>query len=500
MNLSKNFYALVDGTIGEIATSNQDILFYHNNQKKANGIPHFSSFKYYTKVSISEFFSDEGWLISDNVTEVNVEFVRTNIFYKIAKVVAKVGESTDDIYLINERVAIPNPRITLNDTINESGGIMINGKQSMKVSKFLHMIKHNFSHDNPKLLDRAVELMAEQFKKRTMTIQIEYDVEKVYASDRGCRLGTLGGSCMNADNTDYYGRKFVSMYDDIGANILTARDEDGLLIGRAILWEINSDSGDFTFMDRVYGAEDTIFRMIETAKINGWAYKYEQSYDSQRIILPNGDIITEFSADASGCKEDGNPYLDTLYNYYEGVLYSYDVRGSIYLQNTEGNAWGNHCCANCGADLGSDDCIREIDGEIYCDGCAVYSEYHEEALILDDDVVYVDEHGYVKIEVAQLVHGKWYLERDLIYSEKEGEWFHQYDDDWVESEDEGWIKYDNSVEINGDYYHVDNVSYSDVEEKYFPDSEEGWVDSLEGWIKEEDAVEVDGQIRHKDYV
>lgn len=91
-----------------------------------------------------------------------------------------------------------------------------------------------------------------------------------YAKDRG----TLGSSCMKHDSCQSYMNIYSDNPDTI--KMLVMKDEDGRLMGRALLWTFDS----YKIMDRIYtiSDEDLAFYFKTWATDNGYLYKSEQNW------------------------------------------------------------------------------------------------------------------------------------------------------------------------------------------------------------------------------
>jgi hypothetical protein len=91
-----------------------------------------------------------------------------------------------------------------------------------------------------------------------------------YKSDRG----TLGASCMKHDSC----QGLLNIYSDNTneVSMLVLVDSDGLLVGRALLWDFDS----YKIMDRIYTIcdEDYAYQFKKWAGENGYLYKSEQNW------------------------------------------------------------------------------------------------------------------------------------------------------------------------------------------------------------------------------
>lgn len=153
----------------------------------------------------------------------------------------------------------------------------------------------------------------------TSNIKISDDIGKVYTmsfSDHG----SIGDSCM-ADKPSY----MFDIYFDLDCKIAYLLDDDGLLIGRALLHKsvtMNNENKSIKLMDRVYCSNDDILvQFIEYAKQHGYHRKEEQNLSCKNYIAPNGDILEYPTLSINAKNLQGGyekvPYIDTFKYYHE---------------------------------------------------------------------------------------------------------------------------------------------------------------------------------------
>ena len=195
--------------------------------------------------------------------------------------------------------------------------------------------------------------------------------------------GTLGNSCMRYDNAqDYFG-----IYEDSAKMLITKKD--GLLTGRAILWEVDG----ITIMDRVY----TCFDYLEDcfynyAKENKWWIRENNS-----LLHTGEDQYWRTPEDNyESCKAhtftihlkkhyDYYPYVDS-FRYFDGdkTITNVDGQFNCSLDYTDGGYSSNSVwvCDSCGHEFRSyseDDCPEELHyseayDRYYCDDCCYWAD------------------------------------------------------------------------------------------------------------------------------
>ena len=200
---------------------------------------------------------------------------------------------------------------------------------------------------------RDVEKFSNLFRSQSCKPTFTFDVvsgEKIreyyhYESYSYTDRGSLGASCMKHDSCQRYLDMYTENQDTI--KMLVMLNEDGGLMGRALLWNFDSHK----VMDRIYTSsdEDLAFFFKKWATENGYVYKSEQNWSNTLFFEKLGGEKKELKLCV---KLTGSyniyPYIDTfkfidrqtgyLYNYQPeidfGTLSSSDggVQGSDYLR------------------------------------------------------------------------------------------------------------------------------------------------------------------------
>lgn len=153
-----------------------------------------------------------------------------------------------------------------------------------------------------------------------------------YQSDRG----TLGASCMKHDSS----QRLLNVYSDNPEQIkmLVMTNSDGLLMGRALLWTIDS----YKLMDRIYTIcdEDLSFWFKKWATDNGFLYKSEQNWYNTLQFEKNGDKKQEIRLKISLTNREfmRYPYMDTFKFIDDNFnIYNYQPDCNFYtLCSTDG--------------------------------------------------------------------------------------------------------------------------------------------------------------------
>jgi len=289
------------------------------------------------------------------------------------------------------------------------------------------------------------------------------DIRKWYLEDNYYKIaGTLGNSCMRYCEC----QKYMDIYVDNAKMLISTKD--GLLTGRAIVWELPNG---VTLLDRIYTCMDYLENcFIDYAKENKWWIREYNSLlstgDTQGWKTPDDDYNeTTYQRIVLDIKKHYNyfPYVDSFRYYDENHRICTQPSSEFYgeLDSTDGSYSSDNCtwvCDNCGATFygSEDDCPDELhgsefDGEYYCDDCCWWCEAIEDYVSNRHDPVYVIDKDGDKIE---------------------------YPDDWVNDHliyDDSYGKFgDRIVEIEEQYYFWDNpkVKYNKEEDKFYLDESE----------------------------
>jgi hypothetical protein len=139
-----------------------------------------------------------------------------------------------------------------------------------------------------------------------------------YASERG----SLGVSCMKHDHCQKVLKLYTKNTDQV--KMLIMLDDNNALIGRALLWDLESNK----IMDRIYTQldEDFSFHFKKWATENGYLYKSEQNWFNtlffENLNIKRKELQLEFNL---GTNPRKYPYMDTFkfVNLESGRLFNY---------------------------------------------------------------------------------------------------------------------------------------------------------------------------------
>lgn len=161
-----------------------------------------------------------------------------------------------------------------------------------------------------------------------------YDLSKYYNDE-----GNLGKSCMRFTNCSPFFKIYTENKDKCKMLIMV---EDNKLIGRALIWTL--DSGDL-YMDRVYTNSDAYKGVFTQYALNN-DIKYFNGYtngrnDREVVIENNKNGLVDFKVTLENHKYDKYPYMDSFRFLKDGVLQMNNSATSDYIDmtSTTGNPY-----------------------------------------------------------------------------------------------------------------------------------------------------------------
>lgn len=144
--------------------------------------------------------------------------------------------------------------------------------------------------------------------------------------------GSLGNSCMKHDGC----QNFFDIYINNNVKMLIMTDSDGMLFGRALIWEAIDDlTGNLVkVLDRIYTINDDELSPIfkKWATKNDYIYRQNQNWTSSLHWVESGNVVEKrMSIKLSSWDFNAYPYLDSFkfFNKNTGVLTNYIPDGFI---------------------------------------------------------------------------------------------------------------------------------------------------------------------------
>lgn len=152
--------------------------------------------------------------------------------------------------------------------------------------------------------------------------------------------GPLNESCMRHDRCADYLKFYAKNKDKVSLLILKDNDDDNKIIGRALVWNIDTldykEVENMKFMDRIYYTKEYIKELFITYATNeSWLYKKNQNMDIDTPLI-NSITKEEHRFIAVKDIEDNEeyPYMDTL-KYLDGDVLTNNIKMIDYKENAK---------------------------------------------------------------------------------------------------------------------------------------------------------------------
>lgn len=323
---------------------------------------------------------DKEDLVEDPINFISVAHDKTKVSYLTTDRIAKIEDSS--LYWSSSR------------------------RFAVKPGGFISKLFKNIS---AKEVEKFSNLYRAQSNKAKFTLKVvEGDDIKTYyhINSYAQERGTLGASCMKYDNCqDYLG---IYTENTNKVKLLVMLNEDGGLMGRALLWDFDTNK----IMDRIYtiADEEFVFQFKKWATDNGYLYKSEQNWYNtlffENLSTEKKELKLEIKLDNSQFRR--YPYVDTFkfFDEEKGLLLNYLPGGDFRT-----------LCASDGGKYGSDYLsFDDIDRVLRHRGDVVY-------------VRYLDLRTSNSNTCYSEIHDQYILSRDARYDEEIGEYLFNEEND-----------------------------------------------------------------------
>lgn len=219
------------------------------------------------------------------------------------------------------------------------------GRVPIRVGRFAKKFISEEAIKNYKVTDKDIEdfvnLYKSYFIRKSENLKIvegkeilKWYLEDNYALINGDRYGTLWNSCMRYCDRN----KYMDLYTkNKNIKMLILINDDGKLIGRALLWNNVQDKNGISYkvMDRIYTIYDHDVNFFKDwAKENGYIHKAEQSAKNEKYFIVDGKRAKLYlSVQLDEWKIKYYPYLDTFkfFDFDEGILHNNHMSNFQYI-------------------------------------------------------------------------------------------------------------------------------------------------------------------------
>lgn len=359
----------------------------------------------------------------------------------------------------NNRIMIAPPKLIR--LLNRLGGYWTEKINDAELEIAIHQIMTLWNNDN---------ILEDYTFERTAEVVAGYEEASKSYDLR---------SCMVTGHDEVAGQ--LRFYEHIGAELLIVRDNEGDMVGRAIVWDDVIHDGEVkVFVDRVYPNNSTVSEAVrEYARRQGWLTRPNDNAENSRFddALNNMYRVVRHNMD----HYDGRmmPWGDTFKVacniriegvYHTGVAVTRSVLtdryGASAIQNTrtlddsshEDNDDDMTYCENCEDRVAYEDTSRvitstdsklsELDEQYWCDGCCRSSATDVNGTLYQDDLV------------TQIHDGSYAYSEDCTKCESCEEFYE--DDDMVRSVEDEPLCRACAIEADDEYYKPEDIERFDV--------------------------------------
>ena len=307
--------------------------------------------------------------------------------------------------------------------------ILSKSRNEVRIGKLINSLFPN-KYDSKQIEDFVQKFKAFSEDVKDFELVSGEDIKHWYYEDNYLNQdGTLGTSCMRYSSCEDYLNIYTENEDVCQLLILKDNEDATKIIGRALVWKLDSISESFDmesiyFMDRIYVSDIKYMEDFKDYSYKkGWVNRTGTGYSDTKSVTYNRENFMDVNMTVrlNEYKFDEYPYMDTFkkIDIVDGILYNNDDRetGCYLLEDTDGG---------------------------YVDFSGKYSEYYDET-IPEDDAVYSD-------------HLDDYIFRNLSVRVRVGNHTGYYPDDWND------IYYDG---YRDEYIHADDSIYCEYDDQYF---------------------------------
>lgn len=354
-------------------------------------------------------------------------------------------------------------------------GVTTKSRNEVSLGKFVNKILPGKYSDKDR--EDFVNLFKSTIEKQGEHLEIiEGDeIAKWYNKDNyQSETGNLGNSCMASKPESYF--NLYTQNPEVCKMVILI--EDDKLIGRALVWKLNTLGTSKEnlerfqwFMDRQYTINDSdVQKFRKFANERGWAFKTHNNHHSFKdITFGEEKLRSNMTVKVKPQEYAKYPYVDTFRRYdpETGILYNDDediseYEGQLLLADTSGG-------------------FERIQG-------GKWSEYYDRNIPEDravwSDIVdsWLDSENDIHVEAGSRGNRGWYPDGDdsVVYDSWNNQYIHM--DDSVYSEYYGYsILSDDAVEVVTDI--LENGEIGDTSWMHESDDKVVYVNSSETWYE-----------------
>lgn len=171
--------------------------------------------------------------------------------------------------------------------------------------------------------DDEMESVIMIFGKSDLKVEVleGKDILTVFDSEECSKYGSISQSCMLDKENEYF-----DIYQD-NAKCAIVRDDDGVIVLRAMLWELKSKTKrkKIQLLDRIYSSDDSLVPLLQNWAVRNGFYTLQRQTHSQReMVTSRGEIVPigDYYVQLKKSDYKSYPYIDTMFLKIDDRLYA----------------------------------------------------------------------------------------------------------------------------------------------------------------------------------
>jgi hypothetical protein len=330
-------------------------------------------------------------------------------------------------------------------THGDEGNFWLYGSKDTKI-KLSKILKAIFGINDSTLLEQYNNKWKQAYNIDTSNVEVTEDIRAIYDATH-VSSGELGNSCMR------YKGEWMDIYQDVGTKVAYIKDDDDMLLARALFWDnniVDEDGNVSMVLDRIFSSSQN-----HTLTLKKWA----KENDIALISVSDDKKYTTIKE--HNYNYDGVPYIDNFCYSHMSKLTTSDEQGNDdILQATDGSTEEKGYTNISTIEVNYCDCCEEsTNGDLHC----TYEDSYVCALCLDDYYRYCEDvDSYVYHDFCHYIDSCDYYVKDL--------------DDYF------------ACTCDGELYPIDDaIEDRDTGELYYVDNEHGLIQDEETgeWYRDE---------------
>ena len=206
-------------------------------------------------------------------------------------------------------------------THGDEGNFWLYGSKDTKI-KLSKILKAIFGIDDSTLLEQYNNKWKQTYIVDTSSVEVTEDICAIYDATHASS-GELGSSCMR------YKGEWMGIYQDVGTKVAYIKDDDDMLLARALFWDnniVDEDGNVSMVLDRIFSSSQN-----HTLTLKKWAK------ENDITLISDSDDKKYTTIKEHNYNYDGVPYIDNFCYSQMSKLTTSDEDGyDDILQSTDG--------------------------------------------------------------------------------------------------------------------------------------------------------------------